>query len=93
MLTKLTKRDVSVRCFCTHKKVILTKLMHSAVSDAMQFCDKKSDMCAIAWDKVRDYEVALSALSAQEAQEAQEDALDIYCDDHPSDLECRIYEV
>lgn len=48
-----------------------------------------SGECAAAWDSVEE----LSAeASHQKQSEPQKTSLEVYCDDNPDALECRVYE-
>jgi hypothetical protein len=59
---------------------------------ARQVCSTEGDSsneCAVAWDAVEE----LSAEAAHQKQKApKKSSLEIYCDDNPDALECRVYE-
>lgn len=59
---------------------------------AREICNSEgatSGECAVAWDTVEE----LSAEKSHQEQNAPaKNSLEIYCDDNPDALECRVYE-
>ena len=66
--------------------------IQKARESARQVCSTEgadSGDCAVAWDEVEE----LSAEAAHQKQKApQKSSLEMYCDDNPDALECRVYE-
>jgi hypothetical protein len=74
-----------------YRRALVGKLLKMAVEKAKRVCQEKpsdSHSCAIAWDLVEDYETTLRRM-----KQTLDDPMDVYCETHPDDLECRIYDV
>lgn len=61
------------------------------IQEAREACDVNgtgSKECAAAWDAVEE----LQAEASHQKQEKGKNSLEIFCDDNPDAVECRIYE-
>jgi hypothetical protein len=74
-----------------YRRALVGKLLKMAVEKAKRVCQEKpsdSHSCAIAWDLVEDYETTLRRM-----KQILDDPIESYCEKHPDDLECRIYDI
>ncbi|MGF1538223.1 MAG: CP12 domain-containing protein [Elainellaceae cyanobacterium] len=64
--------------------------LHAAIAQARQACQSSSDSpeCATAWDIVEELQAEL----AHRREAKPRSSLDIYCEQNPDALECRIYD-
>ncbi len=61
------------------------------LKEAREVCEVSgtgSKECAAAWDAVEE----LQAESSHQKQSKSKNSLEVYCDDNPDALECRLYE-
>jgi hypothetical protein len=68
----------------------LEQELNLRLEQAHQTCtlDSTSKECAVAWDVVEELHAAIA-----DRKQPQKSALEVFCDTHPDDAECRIYEI
>lgn len=73
-----------------YRRNLVSYLRERAIHHAKQICREspKRPECAIAWDLVEDYDHSLRRMKDQAIETLEE-----YCVLHPSDLECREYDI
>lgn len=64
--------------------------LHAAIAQAREACQAGSDSpdCATAWDIVEELQAEL----AHRRQSTPQNSLDVYCEQNPDALECRVYD-
>ncbi|MEN9871500.1 MAG: hypothetical protein RLZZ499_1139 [Cyanobacteriota bacterium] len=70
----------------------LQEQVQKARQEARDICSTEGDTsgeCAVAWDTVEE----LSSEASHQKQKAPvKNSLEVYCDENPDALECRVYE-
>ncbi len=69
----------------------ITEKIQEELKQARETCEitgTGSKECAAAWDAVEE----LQAESSHQKQSKSKNSLEVYCDDNPDALECRLYE-
>jgi hypothetical protein len=70
----------------------LQEQLQKARQEAREACDGEgasSAECAVAWDTVEELS---SEASHQKQKTPAKNSLEVYCDENPDALECRVYE-
>jgi CP12 domain len=91
MRMRVVSRASSQHKSLVYRRTMVVRLRENAISHAKRVCQEtpRRPECAIAWDLVEDYDHALRRLK----DAALVETLESYCEESPSDLECRVYDV
>jgi len=89
----MNKKNVRVNSYHPKSYVDLQNAkvdLKYAIQDALKTCDDTSEYgkeCVIAWETVEEISKAIADRTYAY------DPLESYCNDHPSDFECKVYDV